>query len=48
MRGRRRVALREIVMIGDLVNENGHTYLVARVSSETSIRRQGKETKPLI
>jgi hypothetical protein len=30
-----RRALREIVDTGDLVKENGHTYLVARVSSET-------------
>ena len=30
-----RRALREIVQTGDLINENGKTYLVAPVSSET-------------
>ncbi len=47
-----RRALREIVETGDLVKENGHTYLIARVSSATidalaAFEAEGEDREPI-
>ncbi len=47
-----RRALREIVETGDLVKENGHTYIVARLSSATidalaAFEAEGEDREPM-